>query len=408
VSESPTPRERWTRIAIRAWALIGVLILVGAAGWLLGMVASGLVPFGIGLLIVLLLRRPVELLSRRMDRRLAVFLCYLVAFGVIAVALTFLIPPVYSQVGQFVGALPGYARQAFALWDTYVAHPVTGTGVPAWLQSAVVALKDQIVAGTGAWSSAIAAGAVSAGGSIANGFIGLIMAFVIGFYTLADLPRLEKEVYTLAGERSRDELKHASATITRVLGGWVRGTLIQSTVIGSLIALGLWIAGVPYALALGLIGGALNVVPYVGPAITALLAGAAGLFVAPVTALWAVLIVLAAQQFDGIVVGPRVMSEQVDLHPLLVIFALLVGATLFGIPGMVLAIPVAAVLKALLVYWLEKRSARHIFSEDGVLFPSSRAQDEDEPPAGEPTDVATAETLESSDTAVPPRGDAER
>jgi membrane protein DedA with SNARE-associated domain len=68
------------------------------------------------------------------------------------------------------------------------------------------------------------------------------------------------------------------------------------------------------------------------------------------------------------------MSEQVDLHPLLVILSLLIGAQLFGVPGMVLSIPVAAVLKGLFVYWFEKRSARPIASEDGVLFRSSKEE----------------------------------
>jgi predicted PurR-regulated permease PerM len=384
-----TPRMgRWIRIAIRAWAAIGMIVLLGVAGWLLGTLFAALVPFGVGLLIVLMLRRPVELLARRMPRLLAVLLCYLVAFGILGAGLTFLLPPVYAQIAQFISAVPRYVQQGYSLWSSFVAQ---GSGTPAWLQTAVVALKDQIVAGAGTWSTAIASTAVSAGGSIANGLIGLVMAFVIGFYTLADLPKLQREVYLLFSEHARGELSHAVSTITRVLGGWVRGTLIQSTVIGTLIAIGLWIAGVPYALAIGVVGGVLNVVPYIGPAIAAVLAGLAGLFIAPITAMWAVIVVLAAQQFDGIVVGPRVMSEQVDLHPLLVIFSLLVGAGLFGIPGMVLAIPVAAVLKALLVYWFEKRSERQIFSEDGVLFRATRTDG-----SGANADVAAGPAADSA------------
>jgi predicted PurR-regulated permease PerM len=388
--------ERWTGIAIRAWAIIGVLILVAGAGAALGMASSALVPFGIGLLVVLLLRHPVELLSRRMNRTLAVLACYLIVFAALAVALTFLIPPIYAQIAQFIGAVPRYAQQAFASWDAFVVHPAKGTGVPGWLQSAVVALKDQIVAGAGSWSAAIAEVAVSAGGSIATGIVGMILALIIGFYTLVDLPRLQEEVYLVAGEHWREEITHAFKTITRVLGGWLRGTLIQSTVVAVLIAIGLRLAGVPYALALGVIGGLLNVVPYVGPGLTALLAGSAGLFVAPATALWAVVVVVAVQQFDSLFMAPRIMSEQVDLHPLLVIFSLLVGATLFGVPGMVLSVPVAAVIKGLFVYWFEKRSERQIFSEDGVLL---RASKED---CTEAVPDSQAETVVGS--AVPEQG----
>jgi predicted PurR-regulated permease PerM len=364
--------EGWTRIAIRAWALIGVTLLLGAAAWLLSIVSSALVPFGIGLVIVLLLRRPVELLEKRMDRKVAVLVCYLAVVAFIAIALTFIIPPVYAQISQFVSALPTHAQQAFDLWDAMVVNPAKGSGPPPWLQNAVIGLKDQLVAGAGSWSTAIAQGAVSAGGSIAGGIVGLILAFLIGFYTLVDLPRLTAEVFLVAGDRFRDELTHAFATITRVIGGWLRGTLIQSSVVAVLISVGLGLAGVPYAIALGVIGGVLNIVPYVGPALTAVFAGAAGLTVSPAAALWGIAVVVIVQQIDSLVMAPRIMAEQVDLHPLLVIFALLVGGTLFGVPGMVLSVPVSAVIKGLFVYWFEKRGERQLFSEDGALLRASK------------------------------------
>ena len=367
-------KDRWTLLFHRVWAVIGILILLGVAGWGLSSVSVALVPFGLGLLIVLLLRRPVQRLSTRMPRAAATALCYLAVIAALAIALTFIIPPIVGQVGQFVGAVPGYVSQAYKLWDTYVVHPHVGTGVPSWLQAVVISAKDQVVASAGSWSAAIAQGAVSAGSGIAAGLFSLVLAFLIGFYVLTDLPRLQEEVFILAGERSREELTHAIATVIRVLGGWLRGVLIQSSIMAVLISIGLAIAGVPYALALGVIGGLFNIVPYVGPAIVLVLAAAAGLFISPMTAVWALVVVVAVQQLDALIMQPRVMSEQVDLHPLLVILSLLIGAQLFGVAGMVLSIPVAAVLKGLFVYWFEKRTARPIASEDGVLFRSSKEE----------------------------------
>ena len=246
MSAERSSRERWTATAIRAWAVIGILILVAAALWVLGMVSAALVP---------LRHRAAHRaaaqaagrghVSSACRARSRCSLCYLIAFVAIAVALTFLIPPIYAQIAQFIGAVPRYVQQAYTEWNALFVHPANGTGVPPWLQSVVVALKDQVVAGAGSWSSAIASSAVSAGGSIATGLVGLILAFIIGFYTLADLPQLEKEIYVLAGERSRDELTHAFKTLTRVLGGWLRGTLIQTVVIAVLVWIALAIAGVP-------------------------------------------------------------------------------------------------------------------------------------------------------------------
>lgn len=368
--------ESWRRTFFKAWALIGVLLLLGAVGWLLQAISAALVPFGIGMLVVLLLRRPVDLLCGRMSRTVAVALCYVVAIVVVAVALTFLMPPIYAQITAFAQALPGYVQDAFAMWDKVVVHPQKGSAIPEWLQSAVLALKDQVVAGAGSWSSAIAATAISTGGSIATGVVSFVLALIIGFFTLVDLPQLTTEIYALAGPRWREDIEHASATLTRVMGGWLKGTLIQSAVVATLISIGLWAVGVPYALAIGVIGGILNIVPYLGPLITALLVAAAGLFVSPAAAIWGVVIVFAVQQFDSLLMAPRIMGEQVDLHPLLVVFALLVGAALFGVPGMVLSVPVAAIIKALFVFWYEKRTTRQITTDGGVLFPTAKDQPE--------------------------------
>ncbi len=371
MAEHASSDERWRRTFTKAWAMIGVLILLAALGWLLGMVSSALVPFGVGLLFVLLLRRPVDWLAARMNRTLAVAVCYLVGIVVVAVALTFLVPPAVAQLVAFVQALPDYVTAAYT-W--LLARVQPGSGMPDWLQTSVLSLKDQLVASAMTWSSAIASLAISTGSSIATGVIEFVLALIIGFFTLVDLPKLQDEIYTLAGPKRRDDIEHFTATLSRVMGGWLRGTLIQSAVVAALISIGLAVIGVPYSLAIGLIAGVLNIVPYLGPAIAALLAATAGLFVSPWAAFYAVIIVVVVQQFDSLFMAPRVMGDQMDLHPLLVVFALLVGATLFGVPGMILSVPVAAISKAMFVFWYEKRTARHITTDDGVLFPTSKEE----------------------------------
>jgi predicted PurR-regulated permease PerM len=125
---------------------------------------------------------------------------------------------------------------------------------------------------------------------------------------------------------------------------------------------------VPYALVLGIITFFFNYVPYIGPFTAGFIAGLVGLFVSPWTGLAAVLVIVVAQNFTDTVITPRVMSEQVDLHPIIVILSLLVGGTLFGIPGMLFAIPVAATGKGLFVYYYERRTQRPLSSQNGALF----------------------------------------
>jgi predicted PurR-regulated permease PerM len=372
MAEHLSSDERWKRTFTKAWALIGVLILLAALGWLLGMVSSALVPFGIGLLFVLLLRRPVDLLSKRMSRTLAVVVCYLAGILVVAVALTFLIPPAFAQIVAFVQALPDYATRAY----NWVTALQTGTALPGWVQTAIVSLKDQFVASAATWSSGIASTAIATGSSIASGLVEFALALIIGFFTLVDLPRLQEEILTLAGPSRKDDIEHFTATLSRVMGGWLKGTLIQSAVVATIISIGLALLGVPYALAIGLFGGLLNVIPYLGPAITLLLAATAALFVSPWTAVWALVVVVGAQQLDSLYLAPRILGHQMDLHPLLVVSAFLIGASLFGVVGMVLSVPVAAIGKAMFVFWYEKRTAHHITTDDGVLFPTPKEEPE--------------------------------
>jgi predicted PurR-regulated permease PerM len=142
-------QEGWARAGIRVWTAIGVLILVGLGGYAVGAVFSALVPFIIGLLIVLLLRRPVSwLVARRVNRILAVALCYLAALVAVGVVLTFIIPAIYTQISAFIGHIPLYAGRAYALWDRLVVHPRAG-GIPGWLQAIVLGMRDQLVASAG-------------------------------------------------------------------------------------------------------------------------------------------------------------------------------------------------------------------------------------------------------------------
>jgi predicted PurR-regulated permease PerM len=213
---------------------------------------------------------------------------------------------------------------------------------------------------------------------VLTGFFDFVIAIVIAFWALKDLPKLRQEIVALPGPKYRDDVEHLLATVTRVVGGYLKGQTVASLCTGAITAIGLAILGVPYALVLGILTFFLNYVPYVGPFIGGLVAGLVGLTQGPWTGLFAVGVVVLAQNLTDNLVTPRVMSEQVDLHPTLVIFSLLVGGTLFGIPGMLFAIPVAATGKGLFVYYYEQRTSRQLASEDGALFKGAGCDPDDE------------------------------
>ncbi|NTW29068.1 MAG: AI-2E family transporter [Coriobacteriia bacterium] len=366
-----TPEQRyskWRTTAVIAWGSIGILVLIGAA--LVGMshIVNALVPFALALLFAFLMRSPINaLVSRGWSRGLAALTCILTVFIVIGGVLTFVIPPIGRQTVAFVGDIPKYLTQVENLIASLSARFTLAT-LPTWVSDISTAISDQMSGVALAAGNGIAKGVVSAGSTMATGVFDIFIGFVIAYWILRDLPKIRQELAVLAGPKYERDLEHALATISRVVGGYLKGQTIASLVTGTLATIGLAILGVPYALVLGLMVFILNYVPYIGPMISALVAGLVGLLVGPWVGVGAVAVVVVAQNVTDNFVTPRVMSEQVDLHPTLVIFSLLVGGALFGIPGMVLAIPVAATAKGLFVYYYERKTERSLVSDDGALF----------------------------------------
>jgi predicted PurR-regulated permease PerM len=190
-----------------------------------------------------------------------------------------------------------------------------------------------------------------------GGCSGCVHPLIIAFWVLKDLPKIRSELTLLVGPDYEADAEHLDATPARVVGLLARQILV-SLVTALITTVGASLLGVPYALVLGLLAFFLNFAPYIGPVITGLFAALLGLIVSPWVALAAAAVVIVAQNFTDFVVTPRVMSSQVDLHPTLVIFSLLIGGTLFGVPGLLFAIPVAAIIKGLFVYYYEQRTDR--------------------------------------------------
>jgi predicted PurR-regulated permease PerM len=376
-------RERWTMLAIQAWAVIGVLTLLYTAALVVGLLTPALVPFGLALVLVVVLRGPVARLERlKVPRGIAVALCYLVGILIVSVGLLFVVPALAQQVGAFAAALPDYVNRAYSLW-TAVTQPKGTPIVPQWVTTMVLNLKDAATTSLGTLSKQGLSIAFAAGSQAVTLVLSIVLGLIISFYTLLDLDKMSEEAMKLVPESRREDVQHGFATVSRILGGWMRGAFLDSLIVGTLIAIGLTLLGVPYGVAIGMIAGVLNVVPYLGPVAAAGFAAMSGLFTGnPWLALWAVVIVLSVQQFDNLWLNPRIMSSNVDLHPVLVVFSLLTGATLFGVPGMLLAVPVAAICKGLFVYYFERRTSQSLCTTDGVLFKSA-GEGRDEGSAGE-------------------------
>jgi predicted PurR-regulated permease PerM len=344
-----------------------VLVLLAAMFSLLGRITSALVPFGMALVIVLVLRKPVDMLERRgMLRVAAVLVCYLATIVVVAIVSLVLVPTLVQQIVQFGGRFPEYSNKAYQLYLDMSAR-FTRLTLPSFLTAALLNIRDSATAWAVGVSTTVASGAVAVTSQIASFVFDGLIALLIALYVLVDYAKMREEVLRLFGGQ-RDHADHFMNITGRVLGGYLRGVALDGLAVFAVVAVGLSVLRVPGAIVIAVFAGLVNVVPYLGPGLAMALACVSGLFVSPWLGLWAVVVVIVATQIDGFVVNPRIMSGQVDLHPVLVVFSLLTGATLFGVAGMILAIPVAAISKAVFMYWYELRTGRDLATPDGVLF----------------------------------------
>ena len=377
-SEHGSRLDRVRSTAYLVWTAVGVLVLLAAFVWMLGKIAPALIPFIMAAIIAFLLHSPVNALERRgIGRGWAVLLCFAAVLGILTIVGVFLVPPLARQIQSFANEAPKYLAQVqTALQDLQIGF--SRVVVPEWLSNVVDSATKQV----GAFAQEIASGAgrmlVAAGTGVATGLFDMFLATVLAFWILKDIPTIQREIVRVAGPRFEDDAENLVSTVDHMVGGYLKGQTIASLVTGTLATIGLAIIGVPYALVLGIITFVFNYVPYIGPILAGLIAGVVGLFVSPLTALLAIAIVIVAQNLTDSLVTPRVMSSQVNLHPTFVVFAILVGGTLYGIIGLLLAIPFAATIQGLFIYYYERRTARSLVSEDGALFRSDSAPTDDE------------------------------
>jgi predicted PurR-regulated permease PerM len=175
-----------------------------------------------------------------------------------------------------------------------------------------------------------------------------VLAPIIAFYLLVDLPRLRRVTESLLPEGHRDELLHVGRRLNRAIGGFFRGQLLVALIVGIMVSVGLGVLGLPFWLLVGMVAGLFNIIPLVGPWVGAVPGVIIALTTRDVgTALWVAGIMAGAQQIDNHFISPLVMQRAVKLHPAAVLLALLAGGSLGGFFGLLLAVPTAAVVKIL-------------------------------------------------------------
>ena len=380
------------------WAAIGGLALIYALGQVLNVLSMPVGILGWTLIIVFCLRGLVNKFeSWGMKRILGTTLAYVIMFAVLALVIVLMSSPMFGVGDQFASLVAGIPStvQDVTTWInqmyTKYAAVLDNETVRGYLQDVLNAF------GTAAQDLArtSAGGMVAVGGGVASTFTVLMFALVVAFWILLELPALGREVNRLISDKYRDDAQMLHVTFTRVVGGYIRATLLQCTVIGVACGVLFAVVGIPNAIALGVITGLLNIIPIIGPWLGGALAAAVGQFIGPMVALIAVVGAVVIQQFVYTFVSPRFMADAVDIHPALTLVVMMVGSSvgnamggLVGsLVGMLISIPATAVIKSVFVYYFEKNTGRQLIAEDGVFFQGTPSKGEGVDPIADATSL---------------------
>jgi len=332
-----------------------VLLLIAAAFFLLINGRIILAPLLLSVVIVYMLNPFVSWLDGRgTPRVVGAFLGFLVFFAAVALLALVLLPDVVDQARGFIDQFPSlYDNSIQQMRD--LAESLGFGNVSLWNYDQLVTYLNDPEN-----QSALLNVSLNFLGSVTAGIVEFARVFLIGpvlaFYFLIDLPSVQQRLVEVFPEDRRSEAAFIGRQVNTALGGFLRGQLVVALIVGILLSIGYRIIGLEFWLIIGLVGGLLNIVPFLGPWV----GGALGVLVAISTgdvsiAIWAIVVAVVVQQIDNNFISPTVLRATVRLHPTVTLLSLVLGGAFAGVWGVIVAVPLMATIKILLGHWWRTR-----------------------------------------------------
>lgn len=346
-------------LRIRFW-LGGFLIFIGA----LYLLRSILLPFVAGMAIAYMLdplaKRLEKLGLSRVLATVAITLCFFLA---LIAALFFLAPILQDQVLGFMSRVPGYMTQlvhrAQPLWSM-VKHYLSPSDI-AKLRSSVGDYAGTVIQ----WLASLIGTLLSGSLALVNLLLLVFITPMVTFYLLCDWAGMTRHIDGLLPRRHAATIRQQLQAIDHILAGWVRGQATVCLILGVIYGGGLSVVGLDLGLVVGMVAGMLSFIPYLGT-FTGLVVGI-GLALAQ-SQDWTLAgevtgVFVVGHLIEGNILAPRLVGNRIGLHPVWVIFALLAGGALFGFLGILLALPVAAVIGVLIRFGTQQYLHSTLYSD---------------------------------------------
>ena len=337
-------------------ALVGIFLFIHLHELVVMLVIAGVLAF--------IMDRPVERLTRWMPRPLAIAAVYLGLIAVLALIGFLVIPLIVKQARLLVRELPTYSEQAKGL----VASLTRRYGVtPEQVQSAIDFAIEQLQAASRMATRQVERVLVAILGGTVKGLLSLVMSI----YLLTDKAAIHRQFLQLFNPQVRDDVQETMAELALTFSRYLRGQLTVILFVATSVTVALLLFRIPYAFFIGFMAGVLEVIPYFGAIAGALPAVSLGFMKSSGTGISLLVFFVAINQIEGHVVIPLVMGKNLEMRPLTILLALIAGEQLYGVVGMIVAVPLLSMLRVLIPQAVKQY--RHIrVREGGVLSSSAR------------------------------------
>ena len=321
--------------------------------------------------------------SSRLPRIFAITVTMLLVLLCLAGLLSILLPQLAASIKGLFDKIPGYLVAAKNWGDQIIADNKTlssllGNSLDGLIDSAQSLLEkatptiNQLIGNVTDFVIGSAIGVVN---GIKNFVLGIIISIYVMFSKEKFAAQTKKILYALFSKQHTDRILRNTRRTHQIFGGFVTGKLLDSLIIGIITFIVLSIIRMPYTVLISVIVGITNIIPYFGPIIGAIPCALILLFEDPLKALLFIVIIIIIQQFDGNLLGPKILGDSTGLSAFWVIFAILLGGGLFGFLGMLLGVPTFAVIYVLIKTFIEERLRKKNEPADTLAYMGSSNPD---------------------------------
>lgn len=312
-----------------------------------GKIARILSPFLMTIPLIYIVKPIVDKLAvRKVPMSVAILTVYSIFLVILAAVSIFFIPELTTNIRELMETLPDIMSRYEQIFNSLLSAIKSSK----WSDDVKSVIFREIENGIALVQSSLV-GFLENGLNIIVDMVRIIfdlaVAMVITYYVVKDADKFRDYSLSLLPRRWRSGLVNIGKEINLILAGFIQGQLLTALIVGALETIGLMLVKIKYPLALGMVGGLANIIPYFGPYIGAVPALAVALTMSPIKALWTIVVFAVVQQLDNSYISPKMIEGKLGLHPVATIFAVLAGGEFFGILGMLLAVPVLAIVRVL-------------------------------------------------------------